>query len=95
MNIDLHVEELILLGFAPGDRQRIAEAIQNELTRLLSGENVLPALEKDRELPRLDGESFVMRAGERPESIGARIGQAVYQGIAGSGRTGAGKVIDR
>jgi hypothetical protein len=84
MNIDLHIEELILLGFVPGDRGRIAEAIQNELTRLLSGNDLPQTFEKDREIPRLDGGSFVLRTGERPESIGTRIGQAVYQGIAGN-----------
>lgn len=82
MNIDLHIEELILFGFAPGDRQRIAEAVQEELARLLR-ENKLPAvLENGGELSHLNVGSFTVRTGERPEFIGRHIGEMLYQGIA-------------
>ncbi|MEN6375919.1 MAG: hypothetical protein ABFD75_14220 [Smithella sp.] len=84
MNIDLHIEELILFGFAPGDRQRIAEAVQDELTRLFTGNNLPEVFEQGIELHHLNGGSFAVRAGERPEAIGTRIGQTVYQAIAGS-----------
>jgi len=82
MNIDLHIEELILVGFAPGDRQRIAEAVQEELARLLR-ENKLPAvLEQGGAIPRLNAGSFTVRTGEKPEFIGRHIGEMLYQGIA-------------
>ena len=35
-NLNLHIEELVLHGFAPGDRYRIGEAVQQELTRLFA-----------------------------------------------------------
>ncbi|MEN6488606.1 MAG: hypothetical protein ABFD66_06950 [Smithella sp.] len=82
MNIDLHIEELILFGFAPGDRQRIAEAVQEELARLLR-ENKLPEmLEQGGEIPHLNVGSFTVRAGEKPDFIGMHIGETLYQGIA-------------
>jgi hypothetical protein len=34
-SINLHIEELVLHGFAPGDRHRISEAVEQELTRLI------------------------------------------------------------
>ena len=82
MNIELHIEELILQGFAPQDRFRISEAVQNELTRLLACEK-LPSgpLQRNLEFPRLDAGSFHVRAGERPESIGIRIGQKVFESM--------------
>ena len=82
--IELHIEELILYGFKHADRQRIAEALQEELTRLLK-ENKLPEIfEQQGEHPHLNGGSLVIHTGERPEAAGAGIGQAVYQGIAGN-----------
>ncbi len=82
--IELHIEELILYGFKHADRQRIAEAVQEELTRLLK-ENELPEIfEQQREHPHLNVGSFTVRTGERPESIGIHIGEALYQGMAGS-----------
>ena len=35
MGIELHIEELVLHGFAARDRQRIAAAVQLELSRLM------------------------------------------------------------
>ncbi|MEQ8152114.1 MAG: hypothetical protein ABRQ30_03785 [Smithellaceae bacterium] len=82
MNIDLHIEELILFGFAPGDRQRIAEAVQEELARLLRENKLSAVLEQGGEFSRLNCGSFTVRTGERPESIGRHIGEALYQGMA-------------
>ena len=40
--IELHIEELVLHGFAPADRYRIGDTVQRELTRLLA-EQGMPA----------------------------------------------------
>lgn len=90
MNIDLHIEELTLLGFAPGDRQRVARAVQDELVRLLAGNNLPGVFEREGELQHLNGGSFAVRPGERPESIGVRIGRKVFEGMAGT-RPGEGE----
>lgn len=84
MNIDLHIEELILPGLAPGDRQRIAGAVQDELVRLLAGNNLPEVFERGGELQQLNGGSFAVRTGEKPESIGIRIGRKVFEGMAGT-----------
>ena len=84
MNIDLHIEELVLRGFAPSNRHRIAESMQRELVRLLAGHGLPPGCDRNRESSRVDCGAFIARAIEKPESIGARIGQAVYGGMMGS-----------
>ncbi len=84
--IELHIEELILYGFKHADRQRIAEAVQEELTRLLK-ENKLPEIfERHGEHPHIHGGPLVIHTGERPEATGGGIGQALYQGIAGNSK---------
>ena len=41
--IELHIEELVLHGFAPGDRHPIGDAVEHELIRLFA-EQGLPSL---------------------------------------------------
>ena len=82
--IDLHIEELVLDGFPPGDRHRIGAALERELARLLSeaGERGLPATwAGGGEAARLDGGRFEMRPGTRPERMGAQIAQSVFRGM--------------
>jgi hypothetical protein len=51
--IELTVEELVLHGFAAGDRYAIAEAVERELTRLLGGQGVPLSLMHGGERMRL------------------------------------------
>ena len=61
-SIELHIEELVLHGFAPGDRHRIAEALQGELMHLLADPTMRGSLATPRETARLDGGSFQVAA---------------------------------
>jgi hypothetical protein len=80
-NIELHIEELVLHGFAPGDRYSIGEAVERELQRLFAEQGAPPSLTQGAEIERLDGGSFGVAAGSRGEVIGAEVAQAVYGGI--------------
>jgi hypothetical protein len=79
--IHLHIEELVLHGFAPGDRHRIGEAMQHELTRLLTEEATPPALAKSAAIDRLDGGTLQMTSAPRPEATGAQVARAVFGGL--------------
>ncbi len=80
-SIKLQVDELVLHGFAPGDRQRISAAVERELERLLS-ERGLPAnLQQGGDRPVLNGGSFAVRPNARPEAIGAQVARAIYGGF--------------
>jgi len=80
-NIELHIEELALHGFAPGDRYRIGEAVQRELALLFAQQSLPAWLAQGGELALIDGGSFEMAAGAPAEAIGSHIGQAIYGGI--------------
>lgn len=82
-NIELHIEELVLHGFAPGDRSRIGEAVEGELTRLLTERGVPPFLMRGGETGRLDVGTFEVTSGSRAEKLGSQVAQAVYGGLAG------------
>lgn len=78
--IELHIEELVLHGFAPGDRYRIGEAVQRELMRLLGEQGMPPSLGQGGEIARLDGGSFKVTS-NKPETVGAQVAQAVHGGL--------------
>ena len=80
-SIELQIEELILHGFAPGDRHRIGAAVERELGRLLSEGGLPAALGQGGARPVLDGGSFHMKPQARPESVGAQVAQAIYGGF--------------
>ncbi|NMG11602.1 hypothetical protein [Brasilonema sp. UFV-L1] len=80
-NFEFYIEELILHGFAPKDRYRISEALQQELTRLLNEEGVPPSLVQGGEIPHLDGRVFEVVSRATPETIGVQIAQSIYGGL--------------
>ena len=82
MNVRLHIEELVLEGFPPGDRHRIAEAVQAELARLFADEGVPSGPASGESAPTLDGGTFPVAPQAGPSRIGAQVAQAVYRGLA-------------
>ncbi|HWT02997.1 MAG TPA: hypothetical protein VN256_22290 [Pyrinomonadaceae bacterium] len=82
-NIDLHIEELVLHGFAPADRHRIGEAIERELARLFAEEGVPTGLAGGAESPSLDAGAFHVAANSGAEAVGEQVARAVYGGLKG------------
>src|SRR5947207_653199 len=66
----VHIEELVLHGFAPGDRYDLGEAVQQELTRLFARQGAPPRLAGRVETDRVDGGSIRLIAGSKPGAIG-------------------------
>lgn len=80
-NIELHIEELVLHGFAPGDRHAIARAVEAEVARLIR-ERGLPSVGGDDiSVARLDGGSFQVEPSAGPAAIGGQIAQGVVGGL--------------
>lgn len=80
-DIELQIEELMLHGFAPGDRYRIGDAMKRELARLFAEQGTPPSLAQEREVARLDGGAFEMKPDSKAEAIGVQVAQAVYGGL--------------
>ena len=81
MNLDLHIEELVLEGFSPADRHRIGAAVERELARLFAERGLPAGLAQGAEVPRLDGGSFEMNRNATPERVGGQVAGAVYGGM--------------
>ncbi|MGH8072133.1 MAG: hypothetical protein ACRERE_44260 [Candidatus Entotheonellia bacterium] len=78
MNIELHIDELVLHGFAQGDRVPIGEAVRHELTRLLMEQGIPQRLGRGAEAAELDGGAIHINHGAKPEMVGKQVAAAVY-----------------
>jgi hypothetical protein len=85
MNIDLHIEELILHGFAAPDRARIAAAVERELGRMLAERGAPQSWAQHPNSALLNGGSFTVAPGATPDAIGVQVAQAIYS--SGSGQS--------
>lgn len=79
--VDLHIEKLVLHGFAPGDRHRIGQAVELELTRLITEQGIPSSLRRDGELARVNGGTINVSPNSRAEVIGGQVAQSVYEGF--------------
>jgi hypothetical protein len=85
-DVELVLEALVLHGFPDADRARIARAVERELARRIAEGGLPPALAGGGALARLDGGSFAVEAGARPEAIGRQVASAILAGAGGEAR---------
>lgn len=84
--IDLHIDELILRDVPYAQRRRIAAAIEQELTRLLTERGAPPSLARGGFVPYLKLDDIQVAAGAKPAMIGNQIAQHIYGNLAGGQR---------
>ena len=80
-SIEVHIQELVLNGFAPGDRHRISAAVEQELTRLISTQPDSSTWSKIISLDCVDGGAIRIAKSAKPGTVGAQIAGAVLGGI--------------
>lgn len=76
--IQLHIDELVLHGFAPADRLQIADAVQAELTRLFAEQGASSALRQGGEAGRLQAEPISVTPAMPAGAIGTQVARSVY-----------------
>jgi hypothetical protein len=82
MNVNLHIERLILEGIPLSTRERgvLATAVTTELTRLIT-EGGLPAgMPAGGIVPSIPAGAIQLGADNSPARLGQQIAQAVYGG---------------
>jgi len=83
MNINLHIERLILdgLDIAPGQRRLLQSALEAELARLLTAGGITAQLASGGALHRIAGNSIQLQQAKGPAEMGRQIAGALYGGI--------------
>ena len=79
--IDLHIEELILRDVPYALRYRIAAAVEHELARLLSEQDLPPSMTQGGYFPHIDIGTLHIEPDAKPGAIGAQIAQSVYSNL--------------
>ena len=80
-NIELHIDKLVLHGFSPGDRHRIGEAVERQLTRILAEQGIPSSLSHGGERSYLDGGKFNAIPNAKAESIGSEVAKSVCKSM--------------
>lgn len=79
--VELYIEELVLHGFEPKDRYRIARAMEGELRRLFAEHGMPPSFLRNGEIDHLDSGAFEVAPKARAQPIGAQVAQTIYGGL--------------
>ena len=80
-SVELHIEELVLQGFAPGDRYTIGDAVECELAQLLREEGIPISLRSESQADEIRGATFNVAHLVKASVIGRQIADAVYRGF--------------
>jgi len=82
VNIELHIERLVLAGIdtAPGRGEQLREAVSAELTRLLRDGGLADAVARGGAVPRLRAPSAQLSA-SGPDHLGPQLASAIYGAI--------------
>ena len=62
LSLELHIEELVLHGFAPGERYAIGETVEHELALLLGEQGVPNSLRVQSATDEIKGATFQCKA---------------------------------
>lgn len=83
MNIELHIERLVLDGLQleRGQAFYVQAAVEAELTRLLSAQGLSASLQAGGALPGIQANPVHLAPGSTPTQMGTQIAQSVYSGI--------------
>ena len=83
MNVNLHIERLILHGvdLDPAQRQQLQASVQTELTHLLSTGGLATQLTRGGALPSMVSSGLQLTRGNNSVELGRQIAGAVYGGI--------------
>jgi|WetSurMetagenome_2_1015567.scaffolds.fasta_scaffold1597963_2 hypothetical protein len=84
-SVELAIDELVLHGLPPAQRERIAAAVQAELQRLLDEGGLPPALAQGGRLPELRLGDLRVAPGAQPAALGAQIAASIYTSMGGEG----------
>jgi hypothetical protein len=79
--IEVHIDNLSLQGFPPGDYHHIRLDVQRELEAMLMHQRVSLSQMPDRQIEQIDAGSFMVKSGCPQNSIGSQIASAVCKAI--------------
>ena len=89
MNINLHIERLVLDGLpvAPSQGAQVQALVERELARLLAQDGISKQLQSGLALHRVGAEEILSSQGVGIQTIGRQIAGAIHSSISGAATT--------
>lgn len=84
-SVEIHIEELVLHGFAANDRLHIGAAIEQELSRLIGQPGAHISHTAPISVDRMDAGRFQLAASATPQVIGRSVAKNVYRQLSSIG----------
>lgn len=83
MNINLHIERLVLDGISvePHQRAELKATVEATLSQQLVSQGISSAIQSNNNFQSVKGDSISIENIHRPTSLGQQIGDAVYRGL--------------
>lgn len=81
MELELHIEKLILPDLTLTERRRLVSALEQELQRLLREEGVPPGLAQRQNTLPLDASQVTVAKDAKPDVIGRQTAQMIYTNL--------------
>lgn len=83
MNVELHIERLVLDGIdlPPGQRDLLRESVVDELGRLLHGGGLAGSVLSGGAVAHLRGPAVTLSAGGATADLGRQLAGAIYRGV--------------
>jgi hypothetical protein len=81
--VSVHIDELVMIGVRPGDRDRVVQALQAELTRLLrvSPPRAAGIRGKPVSIERLAAPAAKLSVAPSPRSVGRLAAAQIHSGL--------------
>ncbi len=84
MNINLHIDRIILegLAIAPGQKRSVQIALQAQLAELIAGSGISHSLAEGGSIPEATVPALHLLDQHNPTQLGTQIARSVHQGLA-------------
>ena len=83
MNVELHIDELVLRGIGTGREHEIRAAIERELAALLGRDGMAGKLQVATTVHHLDVGRVRLQPSSSAETIGAQLAASIHRGLRG------------
>jgi len=83
MNINLHIDELVMkgIGLEAHQKAELKSSFEGALKKLLSQKEVIPNLHNDGVVKKINSRPISIGKNSAPSQIGKNIAYSVYEGI--------------
>jgi hypothetical protein len=80
--IDIHIDRVVLKGYASSDRHAIADGLREELARHYSAPEALGELRTGSPLEHVDAGRVSIVHGATPRAVGGQAARGIAKGLA-------------